>query len=131
MDETVKYLRGLNNKLEVLKISGNKFNARGEKDYSKYIIAHIKQLKYLDYELITTNARNEAHDEHKEELNDRDADTDGDKADEGGAISQELREARIANTVNMFKNAIDNLPEDEKKVVLFTKFPDCFQTSEG
>lgn len=87
LDETVKYLRGLNNKLQVLKISGNKFNARGEKDYSKYTIAHLKQLKYLDYELITDSNRADAYDEHKEELNDRDADTEGDKADDGGAIS--------------------------------------------
>ena len=31
----------------------------------------------------------------------------------------------------MFKNAIDALGEEEQKVTLFTKFPDCFQTSEG
>jgi hypothetical protein len=31
----------------------------------------------------------------------------------------------------MFKNAIDDLGDEERKVTLFTKFPDCFQTSEG
>jgi septum formation topological specificity factor MinE len=26
----------------------------------------------------------------------------------------------------MFKNAIDDLGEEERKATLFTKFPDCF-----
>jgi Leucine-rich repeat (LRR) protein len=72
LDESIKYLRGINNKLEVLKIAGNNFQQRGEKDYSKYAIAHLKSLKYLDYELITSTHRAEANEEHKEEMQDRD-----------------------------------------------------------
>lgn len=70
LDESIKYLRGLTNRLEVLKISDNNFQQRGEKDYTKYAIAHLKNLKYLDYELISSNSRQEANEEFKEEMND-------------------------------------------------------------
>ena len=131
LDESIKYLRGLNNKLEVLKISGNNFTQRGEKDYSKYAIAHLKGLKYLDYELITATQRAEANEEHKEEMQDHDQEAEDKNDGEGGAVSQELKDAKIGNTVNMFNNAIDSLGEEERKVKLFSKYPDCFATSEG
>lgn len=54
LEETVKYLRGLKNKLQVLKVSPNQFSKRGDGGvYAKYIIANLKDLQYLDYELIT------------------------------------------------------------------------------
>lgn len=103
LEHTVKYLMNLNNKLEVLKIAGNTFQARGEKEYHKYTIAHLKQLKYLDYELITSTNRTEANEEHKEEMQDAENETDGDKADaDAGVIDPELADAKIGITVGIF-----------------------------
>lgn len=59
-------------------------------------------------------------------MQDRDQETDDKNDGDGGAVSQELKDAKIGNTVNMFKNAIDDLGDEERKVILFTKFPDCF-----
>jgi|TARA_B110000503_G_C6875122_1_gene300314 hypothetical protein len=45
LEETVKYLRGLKNKLQVLKVSPNQFSKRGDGGvYAKYIIANLKDL---------------------------------------------------------------------------------------
>ena len=46
------YLHKLRNNLEVLKINNNSFKDKGDKDYKGRIIAFLKDLKYLDYELI-------------------------------------------------------------------------------
>lgn len=132
LEHTVKYLMSLKNKLEVLKIAGNNFQARGEKEYHKYTIAHLKQLKYLDYELITSTNRTEANEEHKEEMQDAENETDGDKADpESGSIDPELTAAKIGITVNIFQNAINSLSEEELKLIHFQRYGDIYQTSDG
>jgi len=55
LDESINYLHSLQNKnkLEVLKIKDNAFKETGEKDYKGRIIAFLKNLKYLDYEMIS------------------------------------------------------------------------------
>jgi len=53
LDDTIKYLSKLKNNLQVLKLAENDFAKGGEKEYNLRIIAHLRNLKYLDYELIT------------------------------------------------------------------------------
>lgn len=53
LEESINYLSKLKNNIQVLKLAENDFTKRGEKEYSLRIIAHMKNLKYLDYELIT------------------------------------------------------------------------------
>ena len=57
LEDSVKYLHGLRNNLEVLKINNNSFRETSEKEYKGRIIAFLKNLKYLDYELIEVNER--------------------------------------------------------------------------
>lgn len=61
-DTAIKYLKPLKNKLEVLKIRDNDFcDAKDyQEDFKTYRlmpIALLKNLKYLDYELIETSER--------------------------------------------------------------------------
>ena len=57
----MQYLKGLKNKLEVLKMSENPFviaqGGQGDSDYKLYTIEVLKNLKYLDYELIDEQMR--------------------------------------------------------------------------
>ena len=61
-EKTFEYLRSLNNKLQVLKIDGNKFLKGGQPDpdVKLYAIESLKNLKYLDYEVITEEMRTQA-----------------------------------------------------------------------
>ena len=52
LDDSVRYLHRLRNNLEVLKIKDNAFPDTSEKEYKGRLIAYLKNLKYLDYELI-------------------------------------------------------------------------------
>lgn len=64
----MKYLSSVRNRLEVLKIIGNTFKETGEKEYKRKIIAYLRQLKYLDYQLIDHEEREKALDDYKTEL---------------------------------------------------------------
>jgi Leucine-rich repeat (LRR) protein len=57
LEDTIDYLRKLKNKLEVLRISDNSFLKQRTAEYKKYTIARLKQLKYIDYELIEAKER--------------------------------------------------------------------------
>jgi hypothetical protein len=61
-ESSIKYLRGLKNKLEVLNMVGNPYvyGSQSEKDYKYHTICMLKNLKYLDYELITKPMKDNA-----------------------------------------------------------------------
>lgn len=67
-DEPILYLKSLKNKLEVLKISENPFSKYNEHEYKQYAIAYLKDLKYLDYELIDEETREKAREKYKDEI---------------------------------------------------------------
>jgi len=54
LDESVQYLKSLKNKLEVLNMADNPFANTGqnEQDYKYYTVEVLKNLKYLDYQVI-------------------------------------------------------------------------------
>jgi hypothetical protein len=66
--ENIKYLHGLKNRLQVLKMADNPFFKYKEAEYRQYAIAFLTNLKYLDYELIDDETREKASEKHKEEL---------------------------------------------------------------
>ena len=68
LDESVRYLSRLRNNLEVLKICGNTMKETSDKEYKRKIIAYLRQLKYLDYQLIDPEERERALDDYKTEL---------------------------------------------------------------
>ena len=61
-EASIKYLRGLKNKLQVLNMADNPYvyASQSEKDYKYHTICMLKNLKYLDYELITQNMKENA-----------------------------------------------------------------------
>jgi len=57
-ENAINCLKGLKNKLEVLKLAENPGTTKdnNEFEYKQYAIAYLKDLKYLDYELIEEEA---------------------------------------------------------------------------
>lgn len=68
LEDAIDYLRKLKNNLQVLRIDNNKFQKSRNAEYKKYTIARLKQLKYIDYELIEAKERDQANEEHKDEM---------------------------------------------------------------
>lgn len=130
LDHTIRYLTSLKNKLEVLKLSENNFPKQNEKSYHLRCIAHLKNLKYLDYELISSKMRHDALEEYKDEVTNTNTE-DQDKDAKVTMIDPELADAKIGITVGLFKNAIESLSPEEMRMRVFTKFQDIFLTSEG
>jgi hypothetical protein len=67
----VEYLRGLDNKLEVLTMMGNPCT-KEEHEYKQYAMAYMGKLKYLDYSVIDEEDRNNALEKHREEITEKD-----------------------------------------------------------
>ena len=106
IDESVRYLHGLNNNLEVLRINENDFKKLSDKDYKLYIIAYLKNIKYLDYELITEQERMDAREEHKDELStDNDA-ANEQKEDQQQSVDPILVAAKIDCTIDIFTKIV-------------------------
>ena len=124
----------MNNNLEVLKIKGNNFKEcqQDGKDYKQITIAYLMKLKYLDYELIDEKEKETAFDNHKDEINTyAAADGNEEKVEaEGGAINQELIDAKIETTANIFNNVLKQC-EQYNQVKHFLRFPDVQQTTDG
>jgi len=68
LDDAVLYLKGLKNKLQVLRIDDNAFKNNTDKNHRLFCIAHLEGLKYLDYTLIEQADVERAKDEHKDEI---------------------------------------------------------------
>ena len=98
LEKTLHYLVSLKNKLEVLKIAENNFPKQNEKTYHFRCIAHLKNLKYLDYELISTKTRNDAMEEYKDEITNTQTEDTADKDNKVTTIDPELIEAKIEIT---------------------------------
>ena len=100
-ENVIRYLMTLNNNLEVLKLADNKFgkNGVGELDYKLFAIEMLKKplLKYLDYEPITADQRNDAKQKHTDEAS-KDTGDAINKEDDVKAVDQELIDAKIDST---------------------------------
>jgi Leucine-rich repeat (LRR) protein len=68
LEDSVDYLRKLRNNLQVLRIDNNQFQRSRSTEYKKYIIARLKSLMYIDYELIEKEERNRAYEDHKDDM---------------------------------------------------------------
>lgn len=86
----------------------------------------MKQLKYIDYELIETKERELANEEHKDEMGQAEnADGNDPNADNANSIDAELRDAKIECTNDIFGRVLDSLDEETRKLRLFQKFSDA------
>jgi hypothetical protein len=65
-------------------MADNPFFKLKEAEYRYYAIAFLKKLKYLDYELIDDETRNNATEKHREEFNEQEA-----QKNQEGTVSDE------------------------------------------
>lgn len=132
LEDTIEYLMKLKNNLQVLRIDNNKFTKTRSAEYKKFTIARLKNLQYIDYELIEQRERDLAYDEHKDELGHA-AEAEGNEANEeqDSTLMLELRDAKIEITADIFAAATSNLEEDQKKLLNFQKFSDVSSTYTG
>ena len=113
LEESIDYLRKLKNNLEVLRISDNSFQKNRSQEYKKYTIARLKQLKYIDYELIEAKEREAANEEHKDEMGQAENADGNDRNDEtAGSMDAELKDAKIECTNDIFGRVLNSLDEE-------------------
>lgn len=131
LEDAVKYLHGLRNNLEVLKIIKNGFKEVGEKEYKGRIIAYLPQLKYLDYELIEAKEREKAETDYKTELEGTNLETEDtkDNSEQKEALKA-LEEAHIHFTQNMFDSCCKAF-EEYDKIAGFQKFQEVWAYSDA
>jgi len=124
-EDAIDYLRKLKNNLQVLRIDNNKFQKSRNAEYKKYTIARLKQLKYIDYELIDQKDREAADAEHKDEIGQAEQNEGNDQNDEQHEnLLQELRDAKIEISQDIFEKCLTKLDEDQEKLKSFLKYDD-------
>lgn len=132
LEDTIEYLMKLKNNLQVLRIDNNKFTKTRSAEYKKFTIARLRNLQYIDYELIEQRERDLAYDEHKDELGHA-AEAEGADTNEDSnqGMMKDLRDAKIEITADIFSEVIKKLDEEQSKLLLFTKFNDVSSTFTG
>ena len=111
----------------------------GENEYKQFTIAYLKDLKYLDYELINETVRQKAEDRYKDDIKDKDmlnANNKGgntqnaeNKDDQHHQIDAALKDAKIECTDGLLDKIIKE-DEDAKKLANLPKFQEYFQGCE-
>lgn len=117
LEGSIDYLRKLKNHLEVLRISDNTFHKSRAVEYKRYTIARLKELKYIDYELIDSKDRDSASEEYKDEMGQVESAEGADRNDESSnLVDAELRDAKIECTNDIFGRVLANLDEEHEKL---------------
>jgi len=123
LEDSIEYLMKLKNNLQVLRIDNNLFQKTRQNEYKKYIIARLRNLKYIDYELIESKEREAALEEQKDEITHQEQAEGNEAQDEQNVLLRnELRDAKIEITMDIFGSAISKLEEDPALLLHFTKF---------
>lgn len=112
-----------------MRIDDNAFMKTSDKNHRFYCIAHLDNLKYLDYTLIEKSDREKAKDDHKDEINEGVGGADKPEG-EGAAIDQELVDARIDNTFQLLDSVMRE-SEDFNRVFPLPNYNDLFSTSDN
>ena len=127
MEPTITYLRGFAN-LQVLKLEGNKIC--DELNYKSYVIAHISQLKYLDYVLLDPEDIVKAKDEHRDDLNAKELNAQSQEELEKEMAEKkriaELREAHLQSTYDAIESVRRENEDDESKIKVLPGQIDLF-----
>ena len=109
-------------------MADNKFSAHQKDDYEQFAIAFLKNLKYLDYELIEEDKRIAANEKYKDQQYDKQKDAD--KKDGKGELDQELISANCESTNQIFKTVVDDDEEMKKLRQIPEAFFEPFASSE-
>ena len=88
--DNVMYLRQFNN-LQAVNLVGNPFCQ--EDEYRRYVLAHLKFLKYLDYRLVDEQAVSQAKEQYQDELLDMEEGEQQQAANQAAAEEKARREA--------------------------------------
>ena len=70
--------------------------------------------------------REQANEEHKDEMTNYDNEAGADRADDANRIDSALVEAKIECTVDIFGTVLNSLDEEQLKLKHFSKFQDIF-----
>ena len=112
-------------------MADNKFSKNTDSDYKLHAIAYLKDLKYLDYELIDDDVREKANEKYKEEIQEKENQKAAEKQEEHlYIVDPELVDAKIDCTDGMI-DKIFNEDDDAVKLKALPKFPEIFQTFES
>ena len=119
LEPMLLYLKKLRNNLQVLKIEDNDFqkDEKSNKDsaYRLKTIAWFKDLKYLDYKIITDEERKNAQSEQeKSQENQEPEEKSKEDLEENSEEMQKLREAHIEVTYKLIENILSRCDEYEK-----------------
>ena len=126
-ETAITYLRGLKNKLEVLKLAENPFSRAGggtEGDYKLYAIECLKNLKYLDYELINAQMKENAKIKYGDEVNDKDNAQEGEEK----VVDQDMIDAKIDITEGMLDTIVEGKSEQQIENQKLKHLKDYIQT---
>ena len=115
--------------LNVLNLMGNEVCK--DPDYKSYIIAHLKQLKYLDYQIVSDLAREEATQERTEEVNEKRSQQEKlDIEEEAERLKQEeieaLEEAFLITTHNIMEELMSANEEDHEKTTYLPRMQEHY-----
>ncbi|OMJ93728.1 hypothetical protein SteCoe_3296 [Stentor coeruleus] len=128
-EPTVGYLRKLPH-LQVLKLEGNEMC--NDQYYKSYVMAHLSNLKYLDYILIDPQEVIKAKEEHREELllkeNLERPDEDQERRKKEAEKKEQLDEAFLSITDNILENVQEECKEEEKKIKVLPEQDALFDT---
>lgn len=125
-EHAIQYLVSLKNKLEVLKMAENPGSMKNEFDYKQYSIAYLKDLKYLDYELIEDEIREKANEKYKEEIQEKETQKASDlKEEHTHQHNPDLDDAKISSTEDMLET-IMKADEESVKLMALNKFQEIF-----
>jgi hypothetical protein len=112
------YLKKLKNNLQVIKMAENNFQKQGSSSGDDYktmaIITLGKNLKYVDYELITEDERDKAKTAQSQGEAQGQGDDAADDTEKNEHASPELVEAKIGCTHKLFENIIKNSEKGTK-----------------
>lgn len=107
-------------------MADNPFTKYNEAEYKQYAIAWLKDLKYLDYELIDEEARVNANEKYKEEIADKENQKANEKKDEAlHQIDEDLKAAKIDCTDGMLEKILHE-DEDSQKLMAQPKYHEIF-----
>lgn len=127
LEDSIDYLRKLKNNLQVLRISNNAFQKQRNAEYKKYTIARLKNLQYIDYELIDEKEKEAANELHKDDITQVEASEQNDRTEDTQvSVDEELRDAKIDCTQDIFSRIMEKLETDQEKLKKVQKFTDIF-----
>lgn len=132
LEGTITYLKGLKNNLQVLKMSDNPYIYSGnqnDQDYKLQAVFRLKNLKYLDYELIDEPTRDAAQKKCGDQFNDNEQ-TGEKKDDDDSIVDPELVDAKINCTENMLERFLEGDEENGQKLKFVPNFDALWQGME-